>query len=187
MVEMLTEKPTTIGLIGGLATAVLFVVWLQAPRRGLLLGMLGALALTATLLLVERLVITDREALEQTLYEIADTVRQKDLEKLLPYIHSSAHAVRAEATREYNLYRLDDARITQVWAVNVQSEAQPKQAEIEFNVMVTGGPQTAGLGTRRIVVYMLVRFEQENGQWKVTHYEWHEASHALRRNPTKRP
>jgi hypothetical protein len=177
MWDILTERPIHIALGGGLVTAILFVFWLQIPRRGLLVATAAAVLLTVGLVVAERMVVTDRESVVNTLYEIAETVKTKDLDKLLVFIHSQANHIRNKATREYNSYRLDDVRITQVWDVEVNSTRQPKTAEVAFNVLVTGSGSSPDFGTRRVPIYMVVKLEEEAGTWRVTHYKWDRKPH----------
>ncbi len=178
MVRLLAESPLTIALSGGLIAAILFVIWLQASHRLVLIAFCVVVAATAGLVGLERLWVTDREQLNQTLYDLADTVGQKSLDELLTYIHPDAAAVRQTATSEYNHYQLDEVRITQVWETEI---TDPEHAVVKFNVIVVGGTRSGDIAGQRVARYVIVWFQKHQGAWKVAGYSHHGPQEALRR------
>ena len=77
--ELLYENPLPAILIGGLSALILAAGWLKTGSRWLLAGLLVAIAVTVTLVLVERFVETDREQITATLYRIANLVEHNEI------------------------------------------------------------------------------------------------------------
>jgi hypothetical protein len=167
----LFEQPLLILLSGLLIVTILVAIWSQTGKSSLLVAGAVALAATGGMLVVERWVETDRESVERTLREIAATVAAGDLEQLLQYAHSSAVAARRRAESEFQYYEIEEVRITQFWNVEVTSDVPPERAVAKFNVSVKGGRAASGFGVRRVVRYVIVTLEKENGDWKVVSYE----------------
>ena len=79
MLTWLAENALPIWMLGAIALTMAAIVYLQTRSRGAFFGVVGVLAVTALLLLVNRLIETPREAVERRLYEIAATVEANDV------------------------------------------------------------------------------------------------------------
>ena len=176
MLEILVEKPVTILLAGGLVFAVLLMMGLQTGRRKVLIAAAAILGITFLLLIIERLVESPSEQLRRTLREISAAVNRQDLPDLLTYVHSSATAVREQATMHYNMYQLQEAAITKIWRVHVKSK---DTAQVDFTVRVTGGPRAEDIANETGYRYVEVQFAKENQKWKVTGYEHYSPEQAM--------
>src|SRR5215813_10738404 len=92
-----TEDPTPILVGGGLILLVLGGFFLKSGRGIILLAM-ALVALTMGLaVLIDRLVVTDREAVANTIYDAAAMAERNDLNGVMEIISSDAPEVRAEA------------------------------------------------------------------------------------------
>ena len=93
------EQPIYILILGGLTFAFLGYAWWQTGYRAMFHAMLAVAAVTAGLLILERLVVTDVERIEDTLDQIARDVESNDLPKILSHVYSGATATYARAKR----------------------------------------------------------------------------------------
>lgn len=168
----LTENPFPILLIGALTTAILASGWLRTGSKWLLAGVLAALAVTVGLVLAERWIVTDREQVAQTLYEIAAAVERNDVEGALQYAYSGTPEVRDHANTELRLYQFSEVNIKRNLEIEVFPNSDPPLATAEFNVVVVLGTRNGLLADRRIPRYVEVTFYREaDGRWAVGGYD----------------
>jgi hypothetical protein len=93
----LMENPAAIITGGVLLELALAVVLLRSGRGVVLALMLLAALATAGLLAIERLVVTDNEAVRDTLDRVAATLLTNDLDKVLAFVDPHADEVRQHA------------------------------------------------------------------------------------------
>ena len=169
----LFEQPLVIVLLGVAVTLALGGLWSATGRKEPLYAAGGALVLLIAGLVIERLVVTDREAIRQTLADIARDVKSNDHRALAAHIHSSAPELKKRAQAEMPNYKFDDCRVTRVHLVDVDASAEPRSAIAEFNVVVSGTFRQSELevtGTYpRWVKLHFVR--DKDDRWKVIAYE----------------
>jgi hypothetical protein len=95
--EWIFEDPVPTMIIGGLTAAILGGGWIQTGRKSLLYLMIVVILLTVALVIVERLVVTPREQVKDTLFEIARLVAKNDIEAASSYAYSGAPQIRQAA------------------------------------------------------------------------------------------
>lgn len=167
----LTENPFPVLLIGSLTTIILASGWLRTGSRWLLAAVLVALGLTIGLVLTERLIVTDREQVTQTLHEIAALVERNEIDAALEYAYSKSPGVRSQAASELPLYRFAEVNIKSNLQVKVFPKLAPPMAKAEFNVVVVLSTRDGLIANRRIPRYAEVTFyKEEDGQWRVGGY-----------------
>jgi hypothetical protein len=178
MTELLLESPITVGVAGGLATAVALFVWIQGGFRAALISA-GVLAvLTVILVLVSLQVETDREKLRRTIHEVAGHLQNNRFEAIYGYIHPNAKPIDAQARAELPKYRFQEARVTNIKQLEVNPRTKPKSATAEFFVAVSVDVQGQSFpGIRRFV---RVYFFEKDGRWLVNHYEHFEPTAGFR-------
>lgn len=99
-------------MLGAIALTMAAIVYFQTRSRGAFFGVLGVLAVTALLLLVNRLIETPREAVERRLYEIAATVEVNDVAGTLKFLAPSASAdLRSDVETLMPQVRIERARV----------------------------------------------------------------------------
>ncbi|NLF68100.1 MAG: hypothetical protein GX575_03485 [Candidatus Anammoximicrobium sp.] len=168
----LTENPLPVLLIGSLTAIILAGGWLQTGSRWLLAAIFAAIALTIGAVLAERLIVTDREQVTQTLFDIAALVERNQVNEALEYAYPGTPAVRSQAAAELPLYRFSEVNIKSNLEVRVSPERHPPTAVAEFNVVVVLSTRDGLLAHRRIPRYLEVTFLQDDdGQWRVGAYE----------------
>ena len=185
----LLEDPLYVVIPGVLAVAILGWGFLKMGHRGLLHGALASLSLTGGCLFLEQMVVTPSEEVQLTLEEIAEHVRQNDLEALLAHVYSGAPEVRAQAMAEFPRYQFERVSIKSNFRVDFDDRHMPPKAVAEFNVVVTGNDTHGSRGWFRVAEYVIVTLYRQEGQWLVAEYQ-HRPPHwgfTKRRPPTSEP
>jgi hypothetical protein len=185
----LTENPFPVLLIGALTTAILVSGWLRTGSKWLLASAIAAVALTVGLVLAERWIVTDREQVTQTLYEIAAAVERNDVDGALEYAYSGTPNVREHANAELRLYRFSEVNIKRNLQIEVFANHDPPMARAEFNVVVVLTTRNGLFTDRRIPRYVEVTFYREDdGRWAIGGYDHFDPRRGFMVDPdTQRP
>src|SRR5262245_54422670 len=93
------ESPWPALWLGLLAEALLGLAWYQTGNKRLFQAMVGALVVMLLLLALELLVVTDREAVSNTLEDTANAMETNDLNQVLAFIAPEATKLRTDAER----------------------------------------------------------------------------------------
>ena len=166
-VTWFTEDPTTLFIAGGVAIIVLLGFFFKSGRGVLLLAIGGVVLLMLLALLIDALVITDREAIENIIYKSAEAAEANRLNEIKEFIAPGASAVRAEADRWIGHIKLEWVSITAM-RVDLNKTANPPKAEAVFRVLARGTMSdrnmTIGGGTSSLVT---VDFVKQGDRWWV--------------------
>lgn len=171
--EWLAENFVTILVVGGLLTLVLGIAYSQTRHRGLLLGALGVGLLTLICLLWERATETPREAVRQTILDLAQALETNDLSQVLPFLASDAQALRQEAQQRLPLVEITEANVKSDLKVTF-TETDQSAAEATFHAVIMAKPKTGEVGLQRVPSRWVLSWVREGAAWKLTHYERHE-------------
>lgn len=188
----LMESPLPAVLIGGLTTAILVSGWLRTGKQWILYLTIPVILLAVGAVFLERAVITDREQVKATLYEIAELVERNEIDAAFKYAYSGTPEVRSEADGELPLYEFREVSIRRNLEIKVFPEHIPPKATAEFNVLVVFGPKGQFVGESRILRFVVVTFlQEETGEWRVSDYEHSPPTDAFRtedaRSRSRRP
>lgn len=108
----LAENALPIWVGGAVALTMAMFVYLQTRSRGAFYGVLAVIAITAGLLLVNRLVETRREAVEHALYSLAATVEANDVPGALAFLAPNANsAMRRDVETLMPQVKIERARV----------------------------------------------------------------------------
>ncbi|HJS06447.1 MAG TPA: hypothetical protein VJ809_02275 [Pirellulales bacterium] len=148
------------------------VAWTASGRKELLYALGGVLLLAVVMLIVERIVETDTEAIRRTLGEIARDVQANDLERVLSHIAKGNPSLVQKAQNEMPHYDFTECRVTKIHKTDIDASAEPRSALVEFNVRFDGkfgegGFEMRGPGVRWIELQMV---RETDGQWRVQNY-----------------
>jgi hypothetical protein len=172
----LFDSPIYIVLIAIVLGVLVGGAWTISGRNEPLYALGAVVGLAVVMLIVERMVVTDREAIRGTLNEIARDAQNNDLQKIVGHIAKSSPSLVQRAQNEMPHYHFTECRVTKVHKVDVDSTSEPRSAIVEFNVVAAGSFQQLGIeasGTYpRWVRLQMVR--EQDGQWRVQDYR-HEA------------
>ena len=165
----LLESPWPILFIGIGVEAVLAVFLLRTGRGWALWAMLGVGLLTLTGLGLERLVLTDREAVEDTLDACAAAVEANDLDRLLGHISPTAPKTQDDA--RFVLSRVDvrKARINNL-EIKVNRLTSPPTAKAKFRALGTGRDRKGEFPYRGYTTKVVVNLRREGDHWRIADY-----------------
>jgi hypothetical protein len=170
----LYEQPLIIVVLGVALIFGLGVAWSASGRKELLYAVGVALALLIAALVIERIVVTDREAIRATLQQIASDVKSNNRGAVKSHVHSSAPELKAKADAEMPNYQFTDCRITKIHQIDVDDRVEPRSAVVTFNVIASGSFKQGGLEVsdanvpRWVELHML---REKDGRWGVAEYD----------------
>jgi|GEM_PF-463370 len=169
----LFDQPLTIVLLSvGLLTG-LAITWISTGHKVLLYALIGGAVIAVLLLITERFVVTDREAIEATLQQMARDVASNVPAKITQHISASAPQIQAAANTEMPKYKFDSLRITKIHRIDVKADAEPRTAVVEFNIIAKG---TFGSGADVLADATIPRWveldlvKDPDGAWRVKDY-----------------
>jgi hypothetical protein len=168
-VSWLFEDPTTLIVAGVLVEFLLGVALVKSGRGALALPMIGVLALVCLGVLVERLVVTDREQVETALDGVCRSLMANDVEGVLSYIDPEAGGIRSHVRSMLPSAQITDARLYDL-VIHVNRRTNPASARADFTGRLKGRFQgSEGLVLRKLTVDL----RQEGERWLITDYEDH--------------
>jgi hypothetical protein len=177
--EIFVESPWPWLLIGVGVETVLAIVLVRTQRGAVLWAMLAVAAVVAAGLVVERLVVTDRKAVENTLDAAVAAVEANDISRLLACISPSAENVRSQART-----MLDRVEVRSVWIrgleVKVNRLTSPWTAQARFVASGEAQDRKNELPYPGYTHPVVVEFRREGDRWLVTGYSVEGLDSALR-------
>jgi hypothetical protein len=171
----LYEQPLAIVALGVALILALGAAWSASGRKELLIACGVAFVLLVAGLIVEKVVVTDREAVRATVLQIARDVQHNDRRAVLAHIHSGSPQLRKQAEAELPKYQFTELRITKIHLIDVDRQAEPRSAIVEFNVIGSGserGGIGGGIPVEHIAQWVkLHMLREKDGRWTVADYE----------------
>lgn len=128
---ILFENPLWIIFFGVVIEAVLGLILLRTGRGVLLWIMTGVLVVTLGGLLVERLVVTERERVEMTLDGITAALEANDLNRVLSFVAPEASYTQQQARSALGLIEVQSAHIYNL-DININQLTSPPTARASF-------------------------------------------------------
>ena len=176
----LLESPITIALMGLVVSAVLAGGWLKTADRRLAIGFGLSILVTIGLLVLERMVVTDREQVTRVIYSVAQEVRAGNYEAAVEHMAPDAASEKQKALGELRHFTVSDVTIKQPIEIDLNSKKAPTSATARFNVVVTGGDSGGVISDQRVPRFLEVKFIKQDGRWWVDSYEHFEPFHGMR-------
>jgi len=140
----LLENPMPVIFIGIVAVAMLATILVSTRQAWALWAMIGVLVLVFAGVGLERLVVTDVERVEATLYGAADALEDNDLTRLLEQYVSpdpvDAIDARRQAISAMGLVEITSVKISNL-TVRINRLTSPPTAETEFHGAVRYDPK----------------------------------------------
>jgi hypothetical protein len=169
----LFEQPLIIVVLGVLLCVGLGAAWSASGRKELIYAMATVLGLMLAGLVVERLVLTDREAIHATLREIARDVKSNNRRAVLRHLHSSVPDLKKKAEAEMPRYQFTECRVTKIHTTEIDAHTEPRSAIVEFNVIASGTFKAEGFEVtdtipRWVQLHML---REKDGRWTIVDYK----------------
>src|SRR6476661_1585024 len=183
----LYEQPLIIVVLGVALLLGLGAAWSASGRKELLYSMAVVVVLLIAGLVIERLVVTDREAIRATLLQIARDVQSNDRRAVLRHVHFSATELKKKAEAELPNYHFTECRVTRINLIDIDRHAEPRSAMVELNIIISGEFKYAGLeatGTypRWVKLHML---REKDGRWTVVEYDHDDPQRMIMKSPTE--
>jgi hypothetical protein len=167
----LYEQPLTIVALGVVLILALGGAWSASGRKELLIACGAVFVLLVAGLIVEKIIVTDREAVRATVLQIARDVQQNDRRAVLAHIHSGSPQLRKQAEAELPKYQFTELRITKIHLIDVDRQAEPRSAIVEFNV-IGSGSERGGVEMDHIAQWIkLHMLREKDGRWTVADFE----------------
>jgi ketosteroid isomerase-like protein len=177
----LFDQPISIAAAGTAVVFLLVVAWVQTGRNAFLFSSGGAAVLCVLLLILERNVITPREEVEATVYELAQLVERNDVDAIVKNFVRSKPEWATKAKQELPRYTFTEARVTQIHHIAMNLQHQPPEAVVEMNVSVSGSFEQFASGT--YLRWLKVTFwKEDDGRWRVVEYEHAEPTKFMRKD-----
>lgn len=171
--NLILENAVLVGIVGGVITGLVAFSGYQLSQMRLLIAAAVCCVLTIALVALSIAIETDREQIRRTMHEIAQAVQENDHERLVSFFHPNASAGVQHARTEVPRYRFQQASVTSIRDMIVNSRTRPPTAITEFIAafkVSSDNPQTYGaeVNARRFVkVYWM----KQNDRWLVQDYE----------------
>ncbi len=163
------ESPWPFLFIGIIVEAALAIALLRTGRGKLLWWMLLAGVLALAGLAVERSIVTDREAITNTLDTAAEAVEDNDLPRLLSCISPSAERPRNESRWVLERFDVDKAVITNL-TLDINRLTNPPTAHAHFKAIGTGRDRKGEIPYNTYGQRVVVDLQLEGDRWLVTGY-----------------
>ncbi len=164
----LTEDPTLTIVLGGIVIAVLLVALLKTGRGIFLFALLGAIFVVAALVLVEYLIVTEREKVYQTIFDLAGAIEANDRDAVQSYIAPQSPQIGRDADRLLKVFKIEEVKITDGPQISIDDFTSPPTADVEL-VAVAYGSTAAG-SFRPAPTRLYVTLRQQDGRWLVESY-----------------
>jgi len=167
----LYEQPLIIVALGVALILALGAGWSASGRKELLYAAGLAFVLLVAGLIVEKLIVTDREAVRATVLQIARDVEHNDRRAVIGHIHSGSPQLRRQVEAELPKYQFTELRITKIHLIDVDPKVEPKSAMVEFNV-IGSGSERGGFEMEHIAQWVrLHMLREKDGRWNIADFE----------------
>jgi hypothetical protein len=171
------DRPVSLAILGVVLCVPIAIAWVMTGRKEVLYALAAAFAIFVGLLIMERVVVTDRESIEATVLQIARDVQVNDHQAVLLHIYSGSPRLKQKAQSEIGNYSFTECRVTKAPEVEVNAGAQPKSAKVTFIAAAAGtfshGGNSATFSKeqpiRRTVIFHMRK--EADGRWTVEDYE----------------
>lgn len=163
----LLEDQITI-IVGTAAVALLLaIIALKTGRGVLLLAVVGVVLLGGVLLLIEYLVVTDREKIYDTIDQLAAAVEANDLEATSEFISTSATmAIPGEVADMMASGSFSKVQVSTDRTIKINHHTSPPTATATF----TAWAQVSGFRTPTQKVTLTFRLEDD--RWRLSKFKY---------------
>jgi len=155
----------------GVLAAILVLLWSQSGTRGLLPAAMVALVVAGASAAIDRIVVTDREAIENLFDHLATAAERADAATILAAFDPAVEPPRAAAEQALRDFRPEEVRITRI-DVALQGTGPGRSARADLLVHARGNFQGAGgIGAGAFLVDLRVDLRESGGSWLITDFD----------------
>jgi hypothetical protein len=170
-VNWLLGQPFVVLAAGVAVVIVLYGVLQQTGKRWVLFVMLAAALLTAGLVVLERMIVTPEEAVKATLYAVARDVQRNDIDAVVSHISRRAPDIQQLARTQLQPVTMEEVKVKRISQLVAQPTGRPPTASAVVQVLAVRGDRSGTFQHRRGVFEFRVDFVEEDGWWRIRHYE----------------
>ncbi|HZZ28352.1 MAG TPA: hypothetical protein VFE46_10160 [Pirellulales bacterium] len=171
LITWFTEDPTPILIGGGVILFVLGVLFLKYGRAGILVAMAGIALVMGSAMLIDHLVVTEREQVANVIYNAADAAERNDFDACLACISPMATEVKTEARHWIAQAKFDSVSISGM-EVKLDRTTNPMTATAEFRAFATGLFSDRGSPYPfKYVSHLAVKLQKQGTHWLVMNYQ----------------
>jgi hypothetical protein len=167
---MFLESPWPASMLCIVLEVILAVIFLRTGRWLVVGAMAVVLAITAAALILERVVVTDTEQVEDTLYGIAEDLEANDVEAVLasftpdcPKLAQVRSALKRVTIRSASVGGDLELRISQL--------SSPPSATAFFTGRIDGKDTSGTIPYEHFARKFKVKLELRDGRWLISDYE----------------
>ncbi|MBI3836598.1 MAG: hypothetical protein HY288_01515 [Planctomycetia bacterium] len=164
------ESPWPSVMLGIGLEAILAIFLVRSGRAVVIAAMVGVLALTAGLVVLERIIVTQTEQVENTLDEIAGALESNDANAVLA-LFSSHSLRRAEVQSAMSRVRIGEAKIGGDLEIRLNQLTSPPSANAYFTGRVQVKRTRETIPYEHVVRKFKVTLRQEGNRYRVFDYE----------------
>ena len=165
----LLEDPTPTLVAVVLIVAVLTIALIKTGRGSFLLAIAGVALLGGALLVLEWLVVTDRETVEETLSAAAKALEANDAQALSAYIAAES-PMRREVAQEMSRVTINKASWSRL-EVKFNRYTNPPSAVADFMGYINAKDRRGEMPYENFAGRFVVQLRKENDRWVMTGYE----------------
>jgi hypothetical protein len=125
----LFESSLPLLLLGGIVTVGCVVGWLKTADRRLWIGIALGIVVAVLGVVLERMVVTDRELVERVIYAVAADIRADRTEAAVQHIRPDDEDLRSRARTELKLYKVTEINIKRPIEITLTPEREPTKAK----------------------------------------------------------
>ncbi len=167
--SLFTEKPVALAVIGGVAAIFPLLVFLSRRTLGSLFALGGVLVVTLGLVLVERLIVTDREAILTQQQGVLAAVEANNVPATLTFIDPNAANVRSDAQTLMPQVKVNRARRLGDVEVQLDPASTGAAATTSFRGFLEGVHTGSGLQFG-YMDQVDIHWAKRNDKWLITGY-----------------
>jgi hypothetical protein len=165
----LLETPLPVAVVGGLLALTALLVFLSRRTSGSLAALAIVVAITAGLILAERLVVTDREQIETATHGLADAIQANSVTGVLAYMAPDAAKIRGdvEALMPQVKWSLANAGSLEV---TLNEGVDPPTATSQFRAFLQGVHSRSGMPVAYLNQRVDMQWVKQGDHWLMESY-----------------
>ncbi len=168
----LTEDVTWPVLWGILVIAIFGVTWFITQRMTPLLIALACGLLLIGAVVIESQVVTDREFLVNSVYQMADAVRKNDADGVASFISDELPVLKDRIHREKKLFHVDSCSVIGFRNVELlPDDRSATAANVAFSVFGSGTYTSRSLPYTGALAVSL-KFKKIKGEWSISEFAY---------------
>jgi hypothetical protein len=165
----LFENPLPILVVGGLLATFAIIVFLARRSGASLAAVAAVLALTVVLLIVERLIVTEREQVEVALATMLEAIESNDVPGAIACIDPAAAQIRNDVQALMPLIKVEAAN-SAAEQITLDDSAQPPTATSQFQAYLRGIHQSSGTPVAYINQRVDLHWVKRGKRWLLDDY-----------------